>query len=171
MWIGPLVTKQKILVLIVIIIAIVYTIGGVDANLILNIVLQLIRPATMNSLPVIIAVAYRFRTDVMAIMTVGITLTKRKVCVVSTIEAYSTSPHNSKLYHSFPLKCKCKRQTSISNLIFALVTPAPTCPGGQFYCDNGQCIPYQFVCNKKEDCTDGSDEPPHCCKFVSVFII
>ena len=80
---------------------------------------------------------------------------------------YSTSPHSSKLYHSF-----LKKQTAISNSIFALlVTPAPTCPGGQFYCDNGQCIPYQFVCNKKEDCTDGSDEPPHCCMFVSMFNI
>ena len=137
-------------------------------SLILNIVLQLIPPVTMrNSSPVIIAVAYHCRTDATAIMTVVITLTKRKVSVVSTM--YPISKRNFKSYYSFLLKCKCTEQTTFSNLIFGLlVTPAPTCPGGQFYCDNGQCIPYQFVCNKKEDCTDGSDEPPHCCMFVSM---
>ena len=44
------------------------------------------------------------------------------------------------------------------------VSPAPTCPSGQFRCGNGDCISYQFVCNKNSDCTDGTDEE-HCCKF------
>ena len=47
--------------------------------------------------------------------------------------------------------------------IFSATTPA-TCPPGQFRCNNGQCIQYQFVCNKNPDCADASDEQ-HCSKW------
>ena len=52
-----------------------------------------------------------------------------------------------------------------------LVKPAPTCPGSQFRCDNGECIHYQYVCNKNPDCSDSSDEPPHCCKLFLTFLV
>ena len=54
--------------------------------------------------------------------------------------------------------------TNPRDVIIAAVTPEPTCPGGQFHCNNGQCIAYEIVCNKNDDCGDGSDEPPHCCE-------
>ena len=44
------------------------------------------------------------------------------------------------------------------------VSPAPTCASGGFYCANSNCIDYQLVCNRNDDCGDGSDEPRHCCK-------
>ena len=45
-----------------------------------------------------------------------------------------------------------------------------TCSENQFQCKtagivqlgNKKCIPYDLVCNKENDCPDGSDEPLHC---------
>ena len=55
---------------------------------------------------------------------------------------------------------------SLNKSIICTVTPAPTCPNGQFRCDSGQCINYQYVCNKVPNCDDASDEPPHCCRYT-----
>lgn len=37
-------------------------------------------------------------------------------------------------------------------------TPAPTCPPGEFRCDNGHCISLVQVCDRNDDCSDNSDE-------------
>ena len=42
-----------------------------------------------------------------------------------------------------------------------------TCADNEFQCKNAlrklkKCIPYDKVCDKQEDCPDGSDEPLHC---------
>lgn len=35
------------------------------------------------------------------------------------------------------------------------------CPSGTFVCDNGvKCLPQRRICDKREDCSDGSDEDP-----------
>lgn len=36
--------------------------------------------------------------------------------------------------------------------------PPPRCPGDQFRCRNGQCVPRYLQCNGHVDCRDGSDE-------------
>lgn len=38
-----------------------------------------------------------------------------------------------------------------------LSTPK-ACPGGQYTCGNGQCVPASSACNGVNDCSDGSDE-------------
>ena len=43
-------------------------------------------------------------------------------------------------------------------------TPEPAC-GGRFQCENGECIDHEIVCNGNPDCSDASDEPPHCRKY------
>jgi len=43
-------------------------------------------------------------------------------------------------------------------------TAEPACRD-KFQCDSGECIDYEIVCNGNPDCTDGSDEPPHCRKY------
>lgn len=32
----------------------------------------------------------------------------------------------------------------------------------QYLCENQRCIPFNAVCNKKDDCGDGSDEGAKC---------
>jgi Low-density lipoprotein receptor domain class A. len=35
----------------------------------------------------------------------------------------------------------------------------------EYTCNNGECISMLYVCNKEEDCTDGSDEHGRCGKY------
>lgn len=35
----------------------------------------------------------------------------------------------------------------------------------EFQCSNGECIPYNDVCNNQTDCSDKSDESPDCSRF------
>lgn len=55
-------------------------------------------------------------------------------------------------------------------LMYLHVGPAATrtCSSDEFLCDEGKCIPSNFVCDGINDCTDGSDEPPSCGE-LSVF--
>lgn len=36
------------------------------------------------------------------------------------------------------------------------------CAQGTFECRNRQCVPNEFVCDREDDCGDGSDEPTFC---------
>ncbi|XP_068939311.1 SCO-spondin-like [Petaurus breviceps papuanus] len=38
------------------------------------------------------------------------------------------------------------------------IPTVPPCPGNEFHCANGVCIPPEAMCNGVEDCGDGSDE-------------
>lgn len=42
--------------------------------------------------------------------------------------------------------------------ICPLKTAAKQCKDNEFQCANGQCISTSFVCDKDNDCSDGSDE-------------
>jgi len=46
----------------------------------------------------------------------------------------------------------------ISTMLAACVAPPPTCRPNQFQCDNRRCIPLGWVCDRDNDCGDGSDE-------------
>ncbi|CAH1397757.1 unnamed protein product [Nezara viridula] len=35
----------------------------------------------------------------------------------------------------------------------------------EFQCKNGECIPFDDVCNGEKNCTDGSDETPECSRY------
>lgn len=37
-----------------------------------------------------------------------------------------------------------------------------TCPGSQFQCDNGRCVPATWKCDSENDCFDSSDEGEFC---------
>lgn len=37
-------------------------------------------------------------------------------------------------------------------------SPPPTCPPGEFRCDNGRCVGLRRVCDRSDDCSDNSDE-------------
>ena len=65
---------------------------------------------------------------------------------------------NTKTKHSSILKTN---RYVISVLIvcpIANATPPATCNWPNFLCDNGNCIPETWTCDKKDDCGDGSDE-------------
>ena len=59
---------------------------------------------------------------------------------------------------------------SCSSIFFFTDANNSTCSENQFQCKtagivqlgNKKCIPYDLVCNKENDCPDGSDEPLHC---------
>ncbi len=61
-------------------------------------------------------------------------------------------------------KCKdnvtCVYQTYIKN--GKVYCPDKECPYGSHACDNMQCIDNRKWCDGKIECTDGSDEGPHC---------
>ncbi|XKL67529.1 hypothetical protein PGB90_003020 [Kerria lacca] len=38
------------------------------------------------------------------------------------------------------------------------------CAARQFQCDNGHCVPLNWVCEGESDCEDNSDESPTLCK-------
>ncbi|XP_060066889.1 suppressor of tumorigenicity 14 protein homolog [Ylistrum balloti] len=44
------------------------------------------------------------------------------------------------------------------NITYTIHDPVPTCSPTQFTCSNGKCISQSAVCDKHDDCTDGSDE-------------
>ena len=46
----------------------------------------------------------------------------------------------------------------------------PGCDSDQFTCSNGQCITGTWVCDKDEDCDDGSDEVD-CGKFCFTLLL
>lgn len=56
----------------------------------------------------------------------------------------------------------CWNNNSVISLIssspFNFNTAAKQCRPEEFRCNNGQCISKSFVCDKDDDCTDGSDE-------------
>jgi hypothetical protein len=41
----------------------------------------------------------------------------------------------------------------------------PPVPCLEYTCNNGQCVSMSYVCNKNEDCADGSDEHGRCGKY------
>lgn len=55
-----------------------------------------------------------------------------------------------------------------TNVNLVCLFPAASCPSDQFECDNGRCIGREWICNKYDDCRDGSDKPPKldCCKLA-----
>lgn len=43
--------------------------------------------------------------------------------------------------------------------------PNITCDDSTFLCHNQLCVPKRFVCDRDNDCGDGSDESPECGKW------
>lgn len=67
----------------------------------------------------------------------------------------------------------CATVNKTSHLYLPPSQPHDDCSEG-YLCDNGQCIEWQQVCNRKLDCRDGSDENGYCpnacqnfkCQFI-----
>lgn len=49
---------------------------------------------------------------------------------------------------------------------FQCVNSSVFCRGRQFACSNGKCLLDSMVCNKKDDCGDGSDELSALCGMI-----
>ena len=83
--------------------------------------------------------------------------------------------------HKFPIKLCLSSQsmqnvllTTIKNSIWFIFLVEVNCDGDNFNCSIGslQCIPWLWVCDGDEDCTDGSDEADGLCGLLLInFII
>lgn len=49
------------------------------------------------------------------------------------------------------------------------VLTARTCQVNQFSCGNGRCIPTSWLCDREDDCGDGTDEMTSCGKWIFFF--
>lgn len=52
-----------------------------------------------------------------------------------------------------------------------IVSASRTCTQNEFRCGNGICIPTQWQCDNEKDCNDGTDEDPHTCRKIVLFLI
>ncbi|KII65115.1 Basement membrane-specific heparan sulfate proteoglycan core protein [Thelohanellus kitauei] len=52
-----------------------------------------------------------------------------------------------------------RKMNGSANIVnFYLIKDNTRCIRGQFECENGHCVDDKLVCNKNDDCGDGSDE-------------
>jgi len=94
-----------------------------------------------------VASAFRMPFTVMKMMIVEIGVTSRMIAATHTW-----------------YECKVELNHQISVFFQSSNT---TCKVGEFKCDDGICIPFNWVCNGREDCPDRSDENPSQCNAVS----
>lgn len=92
-----------------------------------------------------LASAFHMPLYVIKTMIVKIGVMKVTAAATSTWYLFQVLPH----YHLFHI-------TSVFQSSNA------TCDIGEFKCNDGLCIPFEWVCNGREDCADNSDEEQNC---------
>ncbi|KAI4482466.1 hypothetical protein M0802_013683 [Mischocyttarus mexicanus] len=68
------------------------------------------------------------------------------------------------LYGQYVVYMTLQMSTALLCVTTSLFCGKPACPLRQFRCANGRCIPWAWVCDQTDDCTDNSDEDADKCK-------